>query len=481
MDNIFNIDNLSEAELRDIFDNSETKQDIDNKDICPNCLENTNLIEDKVNGQLVCINSNCGQVIGILIDKNPEWRQFEDDNKNDNRCSMPINILLPQSSLGTSMGGNYKSRLRTLHIWGRMPYKERSVLFDFEIIRKKCLEGKIVDCIKDDAVIMYKSISECKHLKGKNKGKYIIIRGKNRHSLIAACVFFACKRNGKTRSPKEIGQLFDLKYTEITRGCKNFLKLMKIIKFNITINSSNPEHFVMRFCNELNIKKPFADQAIQISKNISRLNIASVHTPLSTATSSILLMAHINNLKYITKKKISVKFNVSEVTITKTYQKLDKFKKVLIDDGLTDKLIKIIAENKDNIVISEQVLARFKKFNIDPNINQYKNKEQINNFEMCQALNINEFSDLSEIDELDNMSDLDNISEIGSISDLDNISELNNISELSYNMAKSKEIDINNICNLCDDIYDFFERYNISIYNNLLITDIEYEKIINKK
>jgi hypothetical protein len=74
---------------------------------------------------------------------------------------------------------------------------------------------------------MYKNISDCKHMSGKNKDKPTIIRGKNRISVIAACIHNACRKKDKTRSPKEIAELFGLKYTEITKGCKIFQRLAK--------------------------------------------------------------------------------------------------------------------------------------------------------------------------------------------------------------------------------------------------------------
>lgn len=220
-------------------------------------------------------------------------------------------------------------------------------------------------CIEDDAKIMYKSISEYKHAKGKNKGRYIIIRGANRKSLIAACIFFACRRKQMTRSPKEIAGLFDLKYTDMTKGCKNFLKLMKIKQKDMNIGTSKSEDFVIRFCLKLKLKQQYTDQAVMISKNIRKLAIASDHTPYSIATGSILLMAEINKLYNITKKKLSTMFEVSEVTINKTYKKLEPFKTILIDNNLTEKMANDMITNVKDIEMSDKLKERFKKYNID--------------------------------------------------------------------------------------------------------------------
>lgn len=482
--NMDDFSNLSDAVLRDIFDDIDfTNKKIDiaenNNDICPKCFKSNCIVHDSIHSTLVC--TNCGQVTENLVDQNPEWRQFEDGVKSaESRCSIPVSRLLPQSSLGTNIAGNFRSRLKTLHTWSQMPYKERSLMAVFKIIQGKCQEGGIVKCIEEDAKIMYKAISECKHFAGKNKGKFIIIRGKNRQSLIAACLFFSCKKNGKTRSPKEIADLFNLKFTEITKGCKNFLKLMKIRKLGINIGTSQPEHFVARFCNELKIRRQYIDQAVRISKNIRKLNIATVHTPFSTATSSILLMAEINDLRSISKKKLSNKFKVSEVTITKTYKKIEQYKKILIDDKLTDKLVEIIKKNKEASKIPDSILERFKKFDIkidtkDDKDNKENNKENIKE-------NINKDNKNNKTNEMNNLEYSYDESEYELFDNLDDFEETDEREELNNQNSQNKLELHNRICtNLLSNkltIYDNLDEYvnnlNLDIYEQIAATEREY-------
>lgn len=329
---------------------------------CYNC-NNDDLVEDTSHGIIVC--RECGQVLSNLLDSNPEWTQYNDDNKKDmNRCSHPISQLLPQSSTATTIAGSCSSRIRTLHGWSAMPYKERSLNEVFKIIQAKCHQGKILKCIEDDAKIMYKNISDCKHITGKNIDKSIIIRGKNRTSVIAGCILFACRKKDKTRSPKEIAELFNLKYTEITKGCKIFQKLAKLKKMELKLNFTKPEHFITRFCEELKIKKEYAEQTIQIANNVHKLQIASVHTPLSLATGSIYLMIHLNKLN-IPKKIIAEKFNVSQVTIAKAFKKLEPFINILVNNDICDRLNIEILKYQENIEISEFLKPKFIRFNID--------------------------------------------------------------------------------------------------------------------
>lgn len=347
-----------ENEIIEIDKNKKNKKRI----YCNDC-QSDDIVEDTSHGIIVC--KNCGQILSNLLDSNPEWTQYNDDNKKDmNRCSHPISQLLPQSSTATTIAGVCSSRIKTLHGWSAMPYKERSLNEVFKIIQLKCHEGKILKCIEDDAKIMYKSISDCKHVSGKNKDKSIIIRGKNRTSVIAGCIIFACKKKNKTRSPKEIAELFGLKYTEITKGCKIFQRLAKLKNMELKLTFTKPEHFITRFCEELKIKSEYTDQAIKISNNVQKLQIASVHTPLSLATGSIYLMIHLNKLN-IQKKTIAEKFNVSQVTIAKAFKKFEPFINILTNDEICDRLSAEIKKYQDDITISDELKPKFIRFNID--------------------------------------------------------------------------------------------------------------------
>ena len=100
--------------------------------------------------------------------------------------------------------------------------------------------------------------------------------------------------------------------------------------------------------------------------NIEKLNIASSHTPCSSAAASILLIAEINNLDHITKKKLANQFEISDSTIFETYKEMAPYKNVLVNNDSTNAIVKQI--NKDMITqeVPQDVLERMKKFGIDP-------------------------------------------------------------------------------------------------------------------
>ena len=209
----------------------------------------------QVKGYNVC--EDCGVINAYFLDKAPEWTTYESSEVSNGRCGCATNYFLPKSSLGTSIKGKGFSRIEVLHRWGNMPYKERSLFEVLKTIEHNCRKHGIKKSIIDNAKILYKNISDTKHQTGANKGKSIIIRGVNRKSLIAACVFYGAKLQGEPRSPKEIGEVFDLTLTNVTSGCRKFLDLMEKNILTYDIQTSQSSDFIDRFNTKLKIQQTY--------------------------------------------------------------------------------------------------------------------------------------------------------------------------------------------------------------------------------
>ena len=65
----------------------------------------------------------------------------------------------------------------------------------------------------------------------------MIMRCINRRSMIAACVFHACKLQKEPRSPKEIADIYDLEIRHVNRGCRKFLDYIDITTIYLEIKS----------------------------------------------------------------------------------------------------------------------------------------------------------------------------------------------------------------------------------------------------
>lgn len=356
MTNVYDIDEI--IKIYDIITlcNNEKKiteniKEMKNK--CFNC-KNLNLINDVSNGNVVC--TLCGLVNDVLYDMSQERSNYNDDRHDNTAGGTPYNVLLPQSSLGTSIAGKW-TKMKILHNWNIIPYKERSLSEVFKMIHASCLKGNILKCVEDDSKIMFKMISELKLENGKSN----ITRGKNRLSIIAATLFYACKKKNMMRSPKEIAFLFDIPNKMMTRGCKNFNRMMQQDKFSLLYNKNQIDNYIMKMCYDLKLSEAMIEYGLIILRNTIKLNLFSCNTPLSIAISCLLLI--INKFKLpITKKILSKKYHLSEVTIIKTFKKINNYNKILDKDEHVNNVVNIINLTKNNI--PQNVLARCRKFGI---------------------------------------------------------------------------------------------------------------------
>ena len=247
-------------------------------------------------------------------------------NSNPNRCGMPSNRLLPQSSLGTIISNTYSSqsghnwyRMRKYHQWNSMPYKERSLYKTFNDIQTHALSGGISKSIINDAKKMFKILNETK-----------ISRGNNIKGIKAACIYIACKKSNVPRSSKEIADMFNINVKVMTKGCKLFMENMNLSKTNTSfqVQSSIPQDYIERYCSNLGLSNEICELSKFIAMRTNNLTIVEDNTPPSIAAGTIFLVCTVCKIKK-NKKEVSKACKISEVTISKCYKKLYKYRKFL--------------------------------------------------------------------------------------------------------------------------------------------------------
>jgi transcription initiation factor TFIIIB Brf1 subunit/transcription initiation factor TFIIB len=301
--------------------NDNDKEKSSNIIVCIYCESNC-LISDK--GNIVC--KDCGTINEHIFDQNPEWIHNEDGkNEGSIRCGAPINYYTPNSSLSTVIvdrNRNKYTKIIKLHSWNQQPYDERSRNDVNQMIDEKCKTNIISKAVAENAKYLYKKISEIKHKTGINEGKKIIIRGKNRKSIIAACVFNGAQVQKQPLSLKNIASIFEIDVTQITQGIAKLEELLDdepLLKDNDVID---PGKFITSYHGKLGLHRDYIPISITISEYLSHDDIVSNHQPVSIAAGIILLISKIYNLD-INKKKISSTLNISEVTINKIYNKIN--------------------------------------------------------------------------------------------------------------------------------------------------------------
>lgn len=327
----YSIDN----NIWDLFGTKNEESDnncIKDIDLCIHC-KSENIINDE--GTNIC--QDCGTINNNILDACAEWRFYgNDDSKisDPNRCGLPTNDLLPESSLGSTIAFKYgesyeMKKIRNYHTWNAMPYKERSLYNVFDSIQVRAINNGIPSCIIEEAKIMYKKISETR-----------ISRGSNRKGIIASCIYKACKLKNVPRSAKEIAEIFQLQITHMTKGCKKFDEIMNINKnsdSNVSISTSDSNDFLERFCSRLNIGNDIIEICKYVCDAAEKYSLVSENTPPSVAAGCIYLVCTLLNIN-ISKKDISMSCRISEVTISKCYKKLLKYHNHLLPKNIINRL-----------------------------------------------------------------------------------------------------------------------------------------------
>jgi transcription initiation factor TFIIB len=380
---------------------------------CISCKSDKIVIDDSL-GYHVC--QDCGVVNEIFLDKNPIYNKESDDKANTS-YGCPTNYFYPKSALGTKIKAKGYNRLSILQGQCSMPYKEKSLRDELIKINDKCRLYNITPTIIDTAKILYKKVNDSKHTKGIRKGKSRIMRCINRKSMIAACVFYACKLQNEPRSPKEIADIYSLEIKHVNRGYRKFIDFINVEELFTQFTSSKSTDFIKRFAGKLEMSEQYIKIAIDISNNINKLDLASTHEPPSVAAGCLLLVVNTYNLS-INKKQISDVFGISDVTISKTYRRIWPYHKIICNNEITQ----MIMDKKQNMP-------------------KYKCNISLDNLIILKAAKDTDSITDSNIDNIDSITDtIDSYTDtIDSYTDsnIDTISDLEN--EIKIKPLKSKK------------------------------------------
>jgi transcription initiation factor TFIIB len=332
--------------LWSIFEND--KKDIQTQDeptsqtpitemgLCIKCNSILVIMED---GFPTCTNTDCAIIYSDTLDYSPEWRFYgaEDKNTNDpTRCGNPINPLLPESSYGCKVLCHQKASHEMKKIskwtdWQCMPHKEKALYDEFQFITIMAQNSGISKIFIDDAMSIYKDLSEQK-----------MFRGMNRDGVKAASIYISCRLNGCPRTAHEISEIFKLDKTSATNGCSIAVNIIQNIERNtepsqkMNLCTTTPLLFIERFCSKLKMQPELIKLSIFIAKKIEEHSSITDNIPPAIAAGIIYFVSHNCNLN-ITKTEIRKITGICDVTINKCFQKMEKMKGELIPSIILEK------------------------------------------------------------------------------------------------------------------------------------------------
>jgi len=320
---------------------TESESVLINNDVCFKCQSAYILNED---GFPTCSNSECGIMNCNILDYSPEWRFFSSDDRHANdptRCGNPIDPLLEQSSyackvLCGSVASNEMKNIRKWTKWQSMPPQEKALYDEFQIITIMAQNGGIPKIIIDYAKTIYKDFYEQQTFRGMNRG-----------ATRAGSIWLACWKNGCPRTANEIAEIFKIDKNSASLGCSRAEEMLRSNeRFYFASDKSylctiRPIMFMERFCSKLNMSKELTVLAMFIAKQVDAQNLIPDNRPQAIAVGILYFISQNCHLGY---SKMYIKHvlddEVSEVTMNKCFQKLDRIRDKLLPSWVMQKYAK---------------------------------------------------------------------------------------------------------------------------------------------
>ena len=333
--------------------------------MCPECKDSSNIVEEFSSGDMVC--GNCGMIppaisrmtdshTGLvlsdrIVDTRSEWRTFASDENGDDpsRVGAVADPLLNGSQLDTviSARDGYSGRAKELsraQSKNATTKSERNLIAAYKEIGAMSEAIGLPKVVSDIAKQLYKKIEDSKQLKGKTI-----------QSIIAACIFIACRKANVPRTFKEICALTKVPKNEIGRVYKTIEKLLIAdAQANATVNgldmpnvnpvapprnpgdvytptaSTNASDLMIRFCNRLQLSASIQATCVELARRMAEAGTLAGRSPISIAAAGIFFISWLMG-KGKSAKDVGEAAGVSEGTVRNAYKVIWASKEQLVD------------------------------------------------------------------------------------------------------------------------------------------------------
>ncbi len=297
---------------------------------CPDCREDPpNVVEAFSSGDMVC--ASCGLVLGSrIVDTRSEWRTFSNDDSgggDPSRVGEAANPLLNGPQLETSISfkdgltGRAKELSRTLNKTN-VDKTTRQLQSAYREIGSMCEAIDLPRTVVDAAKLVFKLALDNR-----------VVRGKTQESVVAACIYIACKHAGVPRTfrevcaltqvpKKEIGKVYKILERQINSAEGQFFGGMAVAESLLQQgNATSAEDLMARFCNRLGLSLPLQALTKQLVAKAGAQGTLAGRSPISIAAAGIYFMsALLADPK--SAKEIADVAGVSDSTIRNAYRYL---------------------------------------------------------------------------------------------------------------------------------------------------------------
>jgi transcription initiation factor TFIIB len=302
---------------------TDAEEEEQHEDACPEC--DGTLVPDAEHGETVC--ESCGLVVEENeIDPGPEWRTFDDsDRDNKSRVGAPTTNLRHDKGLSTNIGwqdrdayGNtlssrQREKMRRLRTWNERfrtrDAKERNLKQALSEINRMSSALGLPENVRETASVIYRRALEENLLPGRS------IEG-----VATASLYAAARNAGTPRSLDEFTRVSRVERAELTRAYRYVVR-----ELGLEVEPADPKSYVPRFVSELGVSKATAGaierHARDMLTSAREQGLLSGKSPVSLAAAAIYAAAILAE-EPVTQQEIGEIADISEVTIRNRYREL---------------------------------------------------------------------------------------------------------------------------------------------------------------
>ncbi len=276
---------------------------------CPECGSDM-IVEDSQRGETIC--GTCGLVIDeSIIDHERERRAFTMEEKNKReRTGSPISVLMPDMGLSTIIDKNVKmsERMRRAVKWNtRMSWSKRNMLIATTEIKRLGANLGLPLRVKEMSAKIYKNAFEKK-----------LLRGRSIKSMVAATIYYACRKEQVPRTLQEVIEETNLEARDVRRCYRTLLRELKL-----KAPSLDPRLLIPKFISELNLSGEVEKETMKLLQQYISHNRIGGKDPKGLCAAAVYVASQLKN-ENRSQSLIAKTVGVTEVTLRSRYKELIK-------------------------------------------------------------------------------------------------------------------------------------------------------------
>jgi transcription initiation factor TFIIB len=279
--------------------------------VCSAC-KNEVVVTDHECGEVIC--SRCGIVIDRI--ESPavqDWRAFSvEEFYRKSRTGSPTSLARYNKGLLTTIGSSKANGLNfnRIRAWDFriQAANDRSLkqaLPELEHLKESL---GLPDALVEKSAYFYRKASRAGMIKGRTVS-----------SVLAACVYLACRELENPRTLSEIAAAGNIARKKISRDYRTLLRA-----FDPKIPAVDHARCITKIANKVGVSEKTKRAAIRIMREIVAMQISAGKGPMGMAA-TVLYIACMQAGEVKTQKELSVAAGVTEVTIRNRYSELKKY------------------------------------------------------------------------------------------------------------------------------------------------------------